>query len=249
MKNSRNKQSGFTLIELLTVITIIGILFGIAFKGTDTALTAAAKAKAQSNMKQILLAYKAYHGESGGITDDLEGEEMVDTSDDEPSMSGSGTNHVWYGVLAQFDNAMNDAELYMLKRDKAGNKENRKHGAKVVLDPTDEERETLDEKFEQSILCFNVIAGLEENDNYATPVIYTAGLQEDGTWSKNAPHRKAGGHIGFLDGSVKSYKKFKEDDFYKFDDPQQETTNLGEAVYGIPLGHEGEDSFDGERGN
>ena len=249
MKKPNKKQSGFTLIELLTVITIIGILFGLAFKGGQTAMTAAAKAEAQNNMKNILLAYIAYHSESGGITEDLEGEEIVDTSGDEPSASG-GDNHIWVGVLAQFDNAMNDANLYMLKRDKVGNKENRKHSAKVVLDPTDDEKKTLDEKFEQSILCFNMFAGLEESDAFGTggtPAIYTAGLQDDGTWSKKAPHGKAGGHIGFLDGSVKGFKKLKKDDFFERDNPETETQKLADAVYGVALGHTGEDPFDGER--
>ena len=38
MKNPTKKNQGFTLIELLTVITIIGILFGLAFKAGDVAL-------------------------------------------------------------------------------------------------------------------------------------------------------------------------------------------------------------------
>jgi prepilin-type N-terminal cleavage/methylation domain-containing protein len=250
MNKTKNKQSGFTLIELLTVITIIGILFGLAFKGGETAMTAAAKAEATNNMRNILQAYVAYHNENGGITEDLEGEEMIDTSGDQASMSGSGTNHTWVGVLAQFENSMNDANLYMLKRDKTGNKENKKHKAQVVLDPTDEERKTLDEKFEESILCFNMFAGLEESEAFGagkTPVLYTAGLQEDGTWSKKGPHGKAGGHIGFLDNSVKGFKKIGKEDFYKFDDPEQETQKLSEAIFGIALGHSGEDSFDGER--
>ena len=53
MKNPTKKNQGFTLIELLTVITIIGILFGLAFKAGDVALTAGAKAKEKSNDKKL----------------------------------------------------------------------------------------------------------------------------------------------------------------------------------------------------
>ena len=59
------KNKGFTLIELLTVITIIGILFGIAFKGADVALIAGAKAKQSANMRDILSAYISYNSENG----------------------------------------------------------------------------------------------------------------------------------------------------------------------------------------
>ena len=78
-------------------------------------------------------------------------------------------------------------------------------------------------------------------------MMYTAGLQADGTWSKTSPHGKSGGLIGFLDGSVKGYKRIKKGDFFKWDDPTVPTLDLREAVNGVPLRHDGVDPFDGLR--
>jgi prepilin-type N-terminal cleavage/methylation domain-containing protein/prepilin-type processing-associated H-X9-DG protein len=253
MNKRKNKKSGFTLIELLTVITIIGILFGLAFTGADVALTAAAKAEASNNMKNILQAYISFQNDNGGgIIDDLEGEEMVDTSaDDLPTLSGSGTNHTWAAILAQFQRVMNDANLYMIDRDKTAKRINKRHNAQVILDPTDEEKRTMDQKFQDSMLSFNMFVGLEESEAFGagkTPVIYTAGYNAtEGEWDKDAPHGRSGGHIGFLDGSVTHYKRIREEDFYRNDDPSQNTMDFSQAVYGLPLGHSGVDSLDGER--
>tara|TARA_A100001037_G_C15068339_1_gene598165 strand:+ start:469 stop:1224 length:756 start_codon:yes stop_codon:yes gene_type:complete len=250
MNKPTNKNQGFTLIELLTVITIIGILFGIAFKGADVALTAGAKAKQSSNMRNILQAYKSYHDENGPIVEDIQEQEMVNTDDDEISYS-NGTNHDWAAVLADVNKEMNDATVWLSKRDKGAKKENRKHKAKYVLDPAaDEDNPEIDEDFQNSILCFNMFAGLEESEQdgaSGTPVMYTAGLDEQGNWSKKAPNGKSGGHIGFMDAHVEAFKKITEDDFVKWEDPDQETELLQEAVNGAPLGHQGEDNFDGER--
>lgn len=251
MKNPTKKNQGFTLIELLTVITIIGILFGLAFKAGDVALTAGAKAKEKSNMRNILQAYKSYHDSNGGITENIEEEEMVDDTDpDEPAYS-QGTNHDWAGVLAEENAEMNDASIYMLKRDKFAKKENRKHKARNILDPdADEDNPKLDEDFKNSILCFNMFAGLEASDDFGasrTPAIYTAGLNEEGKWLKKAPHGPSGGHIGYMDTHVVSYKKIEEKEFVKHDDIREETLRLSEAVYGVALGHRGEDDFTGER--
>ena len=93
IKNSPQKNKGFTLIELLTVITIIGILFGIAFKGADVALIAGAKAKQSANMRDILSAYISHTtDENGPIVENINEEEMVNTDDDDVTYT-SGTIH------------------------------------------------------------------------------------------------------------------------------------------------------------
>ena len=95
-----------------------------------------------------------------------------------------------------------------------------------------------------------MFAGLQESDDFGrckTPVLYTAGLNEEGKWDKDAPHGTSGGHIGYLDGGVKPYKKLKEDEFKRYDEPTQDTQRLDEAIYGVPLSHRGKDEFTGDR--
>ena len=250
IKNSPQKNKGFTLIELLTVITIIGILFGIAFKGADVALIAGAKAKQSANMRDILSAYISYNSENGPIVENINEEEMVNTDDDEVTYT-SGTIHDFAAVLAEMSREMNNAEVWISARDKGAKKENRKHKATFVLDPdSDEDNQEIDEDFQNSILSFNAFAGVEESEQFGasgTPVVYTAGLDEEGSWSKKAPNGRSGGHVGYLSGHVKAFKQIKEEDFTQWDEPSQQTQNLKDAVNGAALGHSAEDSFDGER--
>jgi len=63
MKTHRSWRSAFTLIELLVVIAIIGILASITVPVIGKALTAAKKAQAQTEMKTIETAIKAYYND------------------------------------------------------------------------------------------------------------------------------------------------------------------------------------------
>lgn len=247
MKKPTKKNKGFTLIELLVVITIIGILAMLAFKGKAQMDVMATKTISLNNMREILRAYNIY---DEAITETIEEEEMTNDDGDEVSYS-SGSNHDWAAVLAADDQSMDNADLYMLAKDSVARSVNKAKDAKTVIDPdSDEDMPTLDTDFKESILCFNFFAGLREPDHMPNPPVgYTAGLKDDGKWGKKAPMKSAGGHIGYLDGSVKFFKKIGKEDFRKYDDKAEFTQDLREVVYGAALGHDGEDDFSGERGN
>lgn len=59
----------FTLVEILVVVSIIGLLAGLALPAIQGAQTAARKGKAKGEMQSIITALKSYQNEYGRLPD------------------------------------------------------------------------------------------------------------------------------------------------------------------------------------
>jgi len=61
--------SAFTIIEILVVVSIIGLLVGMALPAIQGAMNTAKKGKAKAEMQSIITALKAYQNEYGRMPD------------------------------------------------------------------------------------------------------------------------------------------------------------------------------------
>lgn len=59
----------FTLVEILVVVSIIGLLAGLALPAVQGALNSAKKGKAKAEMQSIITALKSYQNEYGRMPD------------------------------------------------------------------------------------------------------------------------------------------------------------------------------------
>jgi len=219
--SSRLKR-GFTLIELLTVIAIIGILAAIIIPAVGGVITNANRTAAQSSLKGIAVGYKNFS--IGGS--------RSRTITSGPWAAGSTTATTsadWAQVLADFAD-VNEAPVYFV--DSAQDVAGIATIPQVILagDPL-ETTAAWDSAI--SAISYQMALNIPPNGGNTNPIIWTKGLQTDGTWSSNlddSPWGDAGGHIGFADGSVRWF----DDTVNQLIDPDDGTpiSNIQDAVGG-----------------
>ncbi|HQU08689.1 MAG: hypothetical protein B7X06_00720 [Verrucomicrobia bacterium 21-51-4] len=195
---TRRTGRGFTLIELLAVIGIIALLAAILVPTLGKALESGRRTKAASHLRQICLAYVAYAHADGCVRT---------LNANEP--------HEWAAALAR-QGGPNEAVLYWVEGDPE--LPNLPAHPVTVLTHRDGDcvqalEDSINPEFMAIPLSYAMAAQLPPQASASTtPVVWTCGLQADGTWSAESPFEGHGGYIGFLDGHVAWYPNLNGSD-------------------------------------
>ncbi len=182
---------GFTLIELLTVIAIIGILAAIVIPTVGTVREKAQRAVDANNVREILKAAQIYAGDNN---DRLPDPQSIATS----VLNAPSRALLWPGILAK-NNILTDPTFYFAKNDPAFS------GTypQFIINPSTA-RNALHNTFTNARSpSLEFVGGIKMSDAPTSPVIYTRGLQANGTWSATSGvYKDTGGYIAFLGGNV-----------------------------------------------
>lgn len=192
----RTSHAAFTLIELLTVIAIIGILAAIVIPTVGTVREKAQRAVDANSIREILKAAQIYAGENQDRLPDPQPTSIPNSVLNAPQLAWK-----WPGILAK-NNILTDPTFYFAKNDPAFS------GTypTFIIQPT-AQRNSLHNTFTQGRSpSWEFVGGVKMSDSARTPVIYTRGLQANGTWSATSGvYKDTGGFIAFLGGNVAFY--------------------------------------------
>jgi hypothetical protein len=122
------------------------------------------------------------------------------------------------------ENQLNDASVYFVSGDPLAPKNLPKT---VLLGDLNNPASKPNPEFANAILGVVIAANLAfDSPVTSTPIVWTRGLQPDGTWSPNSPFGVEGGYIAYLDGHYEWADKFS---FVKYG-TNIPTTNIREAL-------------------
>ena len=236
-RNSGIRHKAFTLVEIIFVIAIVGVLASILLPGFQKIRKEAQKIEDVSHLKKIAEAYKIYIERFG---------RMITCSSVRISESlawglafnnGTGLGDP-VEVVDKANCILNDASVYISSGDKYASKvvqtnigQVTSSGAYVWKNPWADNKEVLGCGQNTWLFSYVLIGGISgECSPETTPVAFTRGLTDKGTWDKDyGLYGESGGYVAYLDGHVRWFDGKRPARFLK-PDKSGYSSNIADAV-------------------
>lgn len=207
MKKQKSPRSGFTLIELLTVIAIIGILAAILIPSVGAVRKKAAQAASSSDMRQIYIAHANYQNDGSRTRS------MGSGTFASPNATNLAQTPADFAKVLAWYTELNEAPLFFIKS--AEDVATLDPLPRIIFRGSGNER-TVDPDFTaaENNISYNM-ARVSANASGTTPLIWTKGLEADGTWTADtelSPWGDEGGHIIYSAGNVEFFKVIESGD-------------------------------------
>ena len=192
--------AAFTLIELLVCILIMGVLMALAMPGVGMALDRVHRLEDQNKMQQIYAAYVSLETTSPGYLAQMGLRRMSDLVSWMAKEGDLQDLSVWSCSQARSPNPVNGSMS---------------SGTKIA-----------DQRIHYE-MALGLPLGAPQR---TTPLFWTRGLQEDGTWGSDSPYQGKGGFVCFLDGRITWYPDFKKKPLHSYENPLQYAQKIQDAL-------------------
>ncbi|MFP6901472.1 MAG: prepilin-type N-terminal cleavage/methylation domain-containing protein [Opitutales bacterium] len=229
----KKSKKGFTLIELLVVITIIGILAAIVIANlgdvTEAAEVEAEKATIKS-FYNTLMTKKIKVFPSKG-SDQLKESTTAGFAAWFRKRAGFTQNEFWY--IESSEDVIEIVEDENAGGIPTGSSGIAKSDGTFSTDLTKEQKDAMS-------YCIAVPGNGADKTNLNNirdvgpfPILWTKGLQTDGTWEGRSPWGGKGGHILYNDGTIRWYEDTKGANakgVFTDSETEEKTKNIKDAI-------------------
>jgi prepilin-type N-terminal cleavage/methylation domain-containing protein/prepilin-type processing-associated H-X9-DG protein len=205
MNHTPRKRSGFTLIELLTVIAIIGILAAVLFPGVQAVMKSAKRSAASTKLSNIAKSFVNFNNSGSG------GSRVIAKAAWNESTAPTSANSIAdYAAVLAYTVDLNDAEIWYVEAD-IGNESVASFPKQVLTGAVGSKAVAVATPSSTTgYISWAAYVPTVRNISSTTPIVWTRGLQTDGTWSATAGvWASEGGHVSFGDGHVTWYDNTK----------------------------------------